>query len=146
MKTLSFFALIALTIGSTAAQLPNDYDCRDERNPDQGYSLPNNNYPDLNNLRIDELQREVYFKINRGIENGQLNRREAQYLSRAFGQIEQKNRYFRIDGFLSRQEEHELRDNLLTLNDQIRYQKHDNGRDQHNNFGGNRRNKYRRSW
>jgi hypothetical protein len=147
MKTISFFVLIAITIGSTAAQRPYDYDYREDRNQNRGYNLPNDNYSNLNNLRIDELQREVYFKINRGIQNGQLNRREAQYLSRAFGEIEQKSRWFRADGFLSRQEERELRDDLLTLNDQVRYEKHDDEYRRDNYRRGNRNyGRNQRSW
>ena len=147
MKTILFFVLIALTIGSTVAQRPNDYNYPDSRNSNRGYNLPNDNYVNLNDLRIDELQREIYFKINRGIENGQLNRREAHYLSRAFGQIEQKSHWFRADGFLSRQEEQELRYDLLALNDQVRYEKQDDDYRRDNYYRDNRNGRHNhRSW
>jgi hypothetical protein len=168
MKTISFFALIALTIGHIAAQRPNDNNgYPDNQNGNRSYNnQPNNGYsdnqngnrgynnqpnynnptPNCNNLSIDELQRTVYFKINNGIENGSLNRREAQYLSRAFGDIEQKGRYFRADGFLSRQEENELRYDLMALNDQVRYEKHDNDYSRNNSHRDNRNRGRRWGW
>jgi hypothetical protein len=149
MKTISFFALVALTVALTvdstmAQQRPYDYSYPNkDRNNNYDYNSPNTNNSSCNNLQIDDLQREVYFKINRGMETGALNRREAQRLSHAFGEIEQKGRYFRADGFLSRREEQELRNDLLALNEAIRYEKND---DDYRRGGNRRDNSNRRNY
>ncbi len=135
---------------------PNDnysnrgYNLPNGNYPNRGYNSPNGNYSNLNNLRIEDLQRAIYFKINRGIESGALNQREAQRLGYALSEIDQKSRYFRADGFLSIQEENELRYDLLRLNDQVFYEKHDGdygyGRGNNPNERHNWHERNRRSW
>ncbi len=171
MKTASFFVVIALTISAVIAQRPYDNSYPNSENSNRGYnSSPNGNYPNsypndrnsnlgnsssgncsnLNNLRLDDLQRVVYFKIHKGMETGALSWREAQNLNYALDRIDQKSRYFMADGFLSIQEENELRYDLLRLNDQAFYEKHDNnygyGRGNNTNERHNWHERNRRSW
>lgn len=87
--------------------------------------------------RIERRQERQHRRIEKGIHNGQLTRREAKKLWRQHHKIAKLERRFSRDGWLSRKERYILRDRLDHASDRIRDFKHNhrvkrNHYDRHN--------------
>ena len=87
------------------------------------------NYPnDGRNFSIDQRQDNIRNRIQRGIDTGRLNNREARRLLRELNYIESKERAFESDGRLGRRERDQLHQDLDTLASRLRYEARDDDR------------------
>ncbi|WP_293680492.1 hypothetical protein [uncultured Phenylobacterium sp.] len=84
-------------------------------------------------MSINERQARLDHRIDRGIENGQLNRREAIRLRREFQRIAYLENRYRANG-LSGWERADLDRRFDALSAQIRYERRDGDRYGYNNY------------
>jgi hypothetical protein len=104
----------------------------------------------LGNLGINELLYLTRDRINRGIANRQLNRSETRRLVRDLQEIEEHLQDFHRNGRVSRYEEQHLKEDLLALNDRIRWESSDedyynrNYNNNYNNYNQNQNNRWGR--
>jgi hypothetical protein len=77
---------------------------------------------------INEREARIRDRINRGINDGRITRREANQLYRQLADVEAKERAFRADGRIGGRESRELMDDLDRLAENVRHQLRDEQR------------------
>ena len=77
---------------------------------------------------VNERERQIKSRINRGREDGRITHREARGLLRQLASIEDKERAYRADGHLDRRENAELHRDLDRLALNVGVQLHDDDR------------------
>ncbi len=77
---------------------------------------------------VDERQARIANRIQNGLENGGLSRREARQVQRQLNATEQKERAFEADGRLSGRERAELHRDLDVVAQRLRFERHDDNR------------------
>jgi len=77
---------------------------------------------------INEREARIRDRINRGINDGRITRREARQLYRELGDVQAKERAFRADGRIDGRESRELMADLDRLAENVRHQLHDEQR------------------
>lgn len=85
-------------------------------------------YDEGRRLGVDDRQARIAQRIERGVHNGDLTRREARQLERQLASTEQKERAFESDGRLNRRERAELQQDLDQLAQRLRFERRDNDR------------------
>jgi len=96
--------------------------------PGYGYGYDRNDRYERNWVPINQRFRQLDRRIDQGVRNGQLSRREAQGLRREFNQLVRLEAQYRRNG-LSRWERQDLDRRFDALEARIRYERRDrNGR------------------
>ena len=85
-------------------------------------------YDDGRRQSVDERQARIANRIQNGLDNGGLSRREARRVERMLNATEQKERAFESDGRLSRRELDELHRDLDVVAQRLRFERHDDDR------------------
>jgi hypothetical protein len=85
----------------------------------------NDRWNDGRNFSIDQREANMRDRIQRGIDRGRINPREARHLMRELDNIEAKERAFESDGRLGRREREELHADLDHLASRIRQEMRD---------------------
>jgi len=85
-------------------------------------------YDDGRQQTVDERQARIAHRIQAGVQNGELTRREARQLERQLNATEQKERAFESDGRLSHRERAELNRDLDVVAQRLRFERHDDDR------------------
>lgn len=85
---------------------------------------------------VERCQDEFHWSIDRGIEKGQLTRREVKKLNREQRHLAKKIRHFKRHRYLSHADERIIMDHLDHVSDKIRHFKHNNhyARHSHRNY------------
>ena len=108
-----------------AVQHDPRYDQRHDRRWDgDDFNFPN----DGRNFSIDQRQDNIRNRIQRGIDTGRLNHREARRMLRELNDIESKERAFESDGRLGRWERDQLHQDLDALGLRLRHELRDDDR------------------
>jgi len=95
----------------------------------QGFvSVQQYNRSDERLASINEREARIRDRINRGINDGRITRREARQLYRELGDVQAKERAFRADGRIDGRESRELMADLDRLAENVRHQLHDEQR------------------
>ena len=95
----------------------------------QGFvSVQQYNRSDERLASINEREARIRDRINRGINDGRITRREARQLYRELGDVQAKERAFRADGRIDGRESRELMAALDRLAENVRDQLHDEQR------------------
>jgi hypothetical protein len=89
------------------------------------YNDRNERWNDGRNFSIDQREANMRDRIQRGIDRGRINPREARHLLRELDNIEAKERVFESDGRLGRREREELHADLDHLASRIRQEMRD---------------------
>ena len=105
LKILVLFASIILTTSAHAKRGGYQHDYHDS---------------------VTERQERQHHRIERGIQNGQLTRREARKLYKKHDRLISLERRYRRDGYLGRKERNKLHDRLDHFSDRIYRLKHNN--------------------
>jgi hypothetical protein len=100
----------------------NDHRYYNDRND---YRYYNDRWNDGRNFSIDQREANMRDRIQRGIDRGRINPREARQLLRELDNIEAKERVFESDGRLGRREREELHADLDHLASRIRQEMRD---------------------
>jgi len=118
MKTLiiALTAATALTAGAASAQ------------PWRGDGYRGDN------MSIDQREDMLQRRIDRGVESGQLTRREAWQARRAFNDIQRIEYRYKSDGYLNGYERADLDRRLDALAAQVRYDRQDGERYGYNSY------------
>jgi hypothetical protein len=77
---------------------------------------------------VDERQARIAQRIEAGMQNGELTRREARQLARQLNATEQKERAFESDGRLNNRERSELHSDLDVVAQRLRFERRDDDR------------------
>jgi len=85
-------------------------------------------YDDGRHQGVDERQARIAQRIQSGLQNGGLTRREARQLERQLNATEHKERTFESDGRLTGRERSELHRDLDTVAQRLRFERHDDDR------------------
>ena len=85
----------------------------------------NRQWNDGRNFSIDQREANIRDRIQRGLDNGRLNPREARRLMRQLDDIQAKERAFSSDGRLGRREREELHQDLDNLVARLRAEMRD---------------------
>lgn len=83
---------------------------------------------DDRSININERESRIRARIDRGINDGRITRREAHRLYRELGDIEAKERSFRADGHIDRHENRVLTADLDRLAQHVRHEIRDEQR------------------
>jgi len=128
-KMIIIFAAAMTISGQTYAKRPrcdqdnrygNSYGYPDQYQRRQGYEVARHGFDNP----IDERQARQYRRVHRGIETGQLTRKEANRLHRKMGKIASLERKFSADGYLSPREQAVLQKKLNRTSQKIHRFKH----------------------
>lgn len=77
---------------------------------------------------VDDRQARINARIEQGLQDGTLTRREARQLGRRLAYTEAKERAFEADGRLDRRERAELQRDLYDLSQRLRFERRDGER------------------
>ena len=85
-------------------------------------------FDDGRRQNVDERQARIANRIQNGLENGGLSRREARQVERQLNATEQKERAFESDGRVNSRERAELHRDLDVVAQRLRFERHDGDR------------------
>jgi hypothetical protein len=88
------------------------------------YEYRENNYSFWKDVQ--RCQQDLHWRIDLGIENGQLTRKELRQLKREQRHLSKQIRHLRHHRYLSQADERSILDHLDHLSEKIRYLKHNN--------------------
>ncbi len=130
MKTLTLIAATAasvLALSATAASA-QAWGPANERRPDvDSRRYDDGRHPQGGWMNINQRQAQLDRRIDRGVRNGQITRREAIGLRSEFQAIARLENRYRVNG-LSQWERADLDRRFDTLSARIRYERHDGDR------------------
>jgi hypothetical protein len=130
----SLIALATVGVLASGAAAADTYVVRTDNGTVRAYAVQhdyrydNRNWNDGRNFSIDQRQANIRDRIQRGIDNGRLNNREARRMMRELNEIQAKERAFEADGRLGRAERDALHQDLDNLVARLRNEMRDDDR------------------